>query len=148
MVAHTLTLCQVVEDSSPGAKAAKGPSVNPSNGDTSPARALAKVEDKVCPPTMEEVLPTLYHLRLRDKFQWWLQHCQDKAVLDIISTGVSPTWSSPPRLPLMPMQKGLDNQEAALQILSDYLAIGAVKQVPLSTARFLVPWFVIKKQEG
>ena len=48
----------------------------------------------------------------------------------------------------MPLQKGLDDQGAALLILSDYLAIGAVKQVPLSTAQFLVPWFVIKKPEG
>ena len=68
MVAHTLTPCHVAKDSSHGAKAAKVYSINPSNGDTRPAKALTKVEDKVCPPTMEEVLPTLYRLRLRDKF--------------------------------------------------------------------------------
>ena len=147
MVANFHAPSQVAADSSPGAKAARIHIPSHSNGE-SPAKALAKVTDKVCPHPTDELPAILYHLRLREKFSWWRKHCHNREVLELISHGVSPTWTSPPRLPFMPIQKGLDDQGAALQILSDYLAIGAVKQVPLSSAHFLVPWFVIRKPEG
>ena len=89
-----------------------------------------------------------FPLRLRSRIEWWKKNGKDRDVVRLIQCGVCPCWSHPPDLPWMDQSRNVCDQKAALEILPEYLEIGAVRKVSMAEVKFLVPWFVIRKPEG
>ena len=89
-----------------------------------------------------------FPLRLRSRIEWWKKNGKDRDVVHLIQCGVCPCWSHPPDLPWMAQSRNVCDQKAALEILQEYLEIGAVRKVSMAEVKFLVPWFVIRKPEG
>ena len=86
-------------------------------------------------------------LRLREKVQWWQAAGATTEVLSTITRGVEADWPEP-LLTWHPSIRSREDQESALEVLSEYLTIGAAKRVSLEGTKFLVPWFVLKKEEN
>ena len=101
-------------------------------------KAMVCLPPQVSPPT-----PPPSFLRARSRLNWWMQHANPE-VIQLIQWGVEHTWTCP-QLPLIHQWKSVVDQKAALKILEEYQQLGAVKEVKFSEAKFLVPWFVIKK---
>ena len=87
-----------------------------------------------------------FHGRLRNHIKWWEKH-SSKEVLTLIKYGVTAAAPLPPRLTCKPCIRSRQETAMALEALTDYISVGAVKEIPPSHARHLIPWFVIKKGE-
>jgi hypothetical protein len=84
--------------------------------------------------------------RARARWDWWLKNATSE-VTQLIREGVEPHWPCP-MLPVCPTVRSMEDQQGALQILESYKQAGAVTEVHPSEARFLVPWFVLRKVDG
>ena len=89
-----------------------------------------------------------FYLRVRQSLPWWQQNAsQDRQLLQILSEGLNPSLPD-----LCHLQEEVQchtpaDLQAAQQVLEDYARVGAVKEVPPDSDQFLVPWFIIRKQE-
>ena len=104
---------------------------------------------KESPKVLHQVLiqdPTIpFPHRLR--MQWWEQNAPSW-LANLPEQGLTCPVTLPAKLSLE--QKSLPPPilQQGLEIMSEYLQIGAVKEVPLSSAKHLIPWFVVKKTES
>ena len=99
----------------------------------------------VVPSAATPVMP--FFQRLRQRMKWWRLHAPPP-VLKLIQHGVPSQWPlSTPSLHLRPCHRSCADQTAALLILEEYKAVGAVKEVYLQGTQFLLLWFVIRKGE-
>ena len=89
-----------------------------------------------------------FYLRVRQSLPWWQQNAsQDRQLLQILSERLNPSLPD-----LCHLQEEVQchtpaDLQAAQQVLEDYARVGAVKEVPPDSDQFLVPWFIIRKQE-
>ena len=111
-----------------------------------PGKPLAEAEAKVSPPHLPTSSLYPFFRRLQDRILWWRKNA-DPEVVNNIKYGIAPDWCSP-YLPLLSIQKTAAEQLECLHLLSDYLQLGAVREVTPPEVKFLVPWFLIKKPEG
>ena len=81
-----------------------------------------------------------------NSLSWWNKNASPEVVKNI-KYGIAPDWCCP-SLPLLSIQKTAEEQFDCLNLLSDYLQLGAVREVTPQEVKFLVPWFLIKKPEG
>jgi hypothetical protein len=84
-------------------------------------------------------------LRLRQCLDWWKAHAP-QFVLDLISQGVEPQFRGR-GLQLREQKKSEEEVALALEVIQDYISVGAAKEVTLQGTKYLVPWFVIQKVE-
>ena len=82
--------------------------------------------------------------KLRNSLAWWSKHAPSH-VLEVICKGVEHNFSAP--LPITPTVRSQEDQELALKVLQEYLDCGAAKEIFQQDHKFLVPWFVVKKEE-
>ena len=69
-------------------------------------------------------------------------------VLHLLREGVPCPINLSESLSCHPQFKSLEDIQAAKNILLEYAAVGAVKQLPsMASTRHLVPWFIIRKQD-
>ena len=108
------------------------------------AMAASTVEEQVGPSLDATV--TAPFLFPRSKLTWWEKNATAKAA-DLIRNGVQPGWLTPPDLPIYPTLRDQHQNHLANDIIKEYLDLGAVKKVPFQGTKFLVPWFVIEKQD-
>ena len=108
----------------------------------SPKRTVIPSEAQ--PPDCHPLTP---FLSVRARLQWWIKHGAPQQVLDWIERGVPSNWPSP-QLPFVPHRRGLGQESLIKDILQEYLDIGAVTPSQQGLAKYLVPWFVLEKQEG
>lgn len=107
-------------------------------------------EGVLCPSPLTESLvdlPTITHQGPRLAMSWWELHAP-ASICMLIKQGVQPRWHKAPNLPLRPTVRNAEQIAQCQKLLKDYQTIGAVKQVSLEGTKFLVPWFVLAKQEG
>ena len=90
-------------------------------------------------------IPPFLRLRSADAWAWWEQHASPE-ILQLLAEGVEPNFCCP-LLPVMPQGRSVSDQEAALQIMAEYIQQGAAKEVSMQGTSYLVPWFVLKKSE-
>ena len=109
-------------------------------------KPLAKAEAKVSPSHLPASSTSPFFRRLKDRITWWNKNASPEVVKNI-KYGIAPDWCCP-SLPLLSMQKTAEEQFDCLNLLSDYLQLGAVREVTPPEVKFLVPWFLIKKPEG
>jgi hypothetical protein len=88
--------------------------------------------------------------RLRAKLDWWGTRAPPQ-VLQWLKQGVPAQWPSqqPPSLPWMDRGHPQEEVKACMDIIQDYLQVGAVKELSdseVSQIKFLVPWFIITKK--
>ena len=105
-------------------------------------------EAKVCQQSGEQGAQYPFFLRVRDRIQWWEDQCPRTAAF--IREGVCSDWPCPV-LPIRNIPRKLEDQRAALQVLEEYMEDGHVCEIPpqdQKQAKFLVPWFVIRKLES
>ena len=100
---------------------------------------------QVCQGGHRNVLPPFLRLRTPEAWAWWEKHASSE-VLHLLAQGVEPNFCCPP-LPLIPQGRSVSDQEAALHIIQEYIQQGAAKEVQMQGTAYLVPWFVLKKQE-
>ena len=91
-------------------------------------------------------IPFPLRLRHPDHFPWWERNAPQR-VLNLIQQGVGHDWPSPD-LGVHPCRRSQEEEADARVLLQEYLAIGAVQPVTWASTKFLIPWFLIKKQEG
>ena len=65
----------------------------------------------------------------------------------MIKLGVAAAFPLPPQLSGKPCIRSQEETKMALETIEEYIQVGAVKEIPPSQARHLIPWFVIKKGE-
>ena len=111
-------------------------------GVPNPDLGLHHLEDKNT-PSME--IP--YFSRLQENFLWWKKFAP-KRVLHLIQEGVHADFPLPNFLDSRIQSKTTQEEVQALQVLEEYMAVGAVIKNPPGVTRHLVPWFVIKKEEN
>ena len=83
--------------------------------------------------------------RLRQCLDWWRAHAP-QFVLDLITQGVEPNFRGT-GLRLHQQQKSEQEVALALEVIQDYISVGAAREVSPQGTRYLVPWFVIQKVE-
>ena len=88
-----------------------------------------------------------YFLRLRRSITWWEKHAPATTV-KLIKHGVRPTFNLPEHLGSKVQRHSPQEEEQALQVLQEYMQVGAVIKNPPGITRHLIPWFVISKQEN
>jgi hypothetical protein len=112
------------------------------------ARAKAKEpreEAKVSFSLVQSSQPP--HLLLRKRLDVWKLMGASKELLQVIDQGVLHQWHSPV-VPLVPTVRSQADLLKVAPILEEYCALGALKEVPWSKQiRFLIPWFVLSKQD-
>lgn len=81
------------------------------------------------------------------RWKWWKTHAS-KEVWNLIWRGVAPEWEIEPSIPWRERQHTPQEIEEATKILSEYQESGAVTPVKMAGTKYLVPWFIIVKQEG
>jgi len=91
--------------------------------------------------------PEPYFLRLRKALPWWEKHAPLSTV-KLIQEGVHPSFPLPDYLESKPQFKTAKEEAQAMEVLSEYMEVGAVIKNPPGPTRHLVPWFVISKQEN
>ena len=69
-------------------------------------------------------------------------------VLKILKDGICPGWNTIPQLQSIHRPHEKEDEKLALEIIKEYLLVGAVKEVEMGEKDFLIPWFVISKIEG
>ena len=87
-----------------------------------------------------------YFLSLRKALPWWEKHAP-RETLALIHEGVHPSFQLPDYLESRNEKKSAQELAQALEVLSEYMEVGAVIKDPPGVTRHLVPWFVISKQE-
>ena len=87
-----------------------------------------------------------YFLKLRKALPWWEKHAP-RDTLALIQEGVHPSFPLPEYLESRNQVKSAQEVAQALEVLSEYMEVGAVIKDPPGETRHLVPWFVISKQE-
>ena len=87
-----------------------------------------------------------YFLRLRKALPWWEKHAP-RDTLALIQEGVQPSFPLPVFLESKKQVKSAQEEAQALQVLEEYMEVGAVIKDPPGPTKHLVPWFVISKQE-
>jgi hypothetical protein len=87
--------------------------------------------------------------RLQGNFPWWEKNTQNPEVLDLILNGVAATHQSnlPSSLLKVPCVRSQEETQMAWETIQEYLEVGAVKEIKMQEAKYLIPWFVIKKGE-
>ena len=80
--------------------------------------------------------------------QWWKTLSGARSeVLNLLQTGLNTDFPLPPQLSLHAQEKTPQQVQEVLPLIKEYLAVGALQEVSLSSAKHLIPWFVIKKLE-
>ena len=92
-------------------------------------------------------MPTPYFEQVRGKEGWWVQNAP-KETLQLIMHGVGPSLRLPDNLSKKIQVKSPLEEQKALQVLQEYLEVGAVCKNPPGETKHLVPWFVISKEEN
>ena len=87
-------------------------------------------------------------LRVRTRIHNWRAMGAPGDVLQLLQEGVLPDLPLPERLSCVERKKSPEDVFLAEQVLQEYLAVGAVKEVPMAGSKHLVPWFVIQKGTG
>ena len=90
--------------------------------------------------------PPFYSL-VREKLGWWIPKAPKK-VLNVLRHGVTSNFPLPKFLDCRSQQKTFQEEQQALKVLQEYMEVGAVIKNPPGPTRYLVPWFVIRKEEG
>jgi hypothetical protein len=85
--------------------------------------------------------------RLQARLPWWQEHSGNPQVLHLITHGVTAAWPLPSSLSMHPCIRNQTETQLALETIQEYLAVGAIKEIPLHQAKHLIPWFVIQKGE-
>ena len=85
-----------------------------------------------------------YFLSLRKCLPWWEKHAP-LSTLKLIQEGVKSSFPLPEFLDSKPQFKTAKEEAQALEVLSEYMEVGAVVKNPPGPTRHLVPWFVISK---
>jgi hypothetical protein len=85
-------------------------------------------------------------LRLRSCLQWW-QANAPPFVLSLITQGVEPHFQGQ-GLRLRHQKKTDSEVSLALEVMNDYVQVGAAQEVAREGTLYLVPWFVIQKVEA
>ena len=88
-----------------------------------------------------------YFLRLRKALPWWEKHAP-KATVKLIQNGVFPTMPLPDYLGSKQQHHTPQEEKQALQVLQEYMQVGAVVKNPAGITRHLIPWFIISKVEN
>ena len=89
-----------------------------------------------------------FFMQLRHQYHWWVENTKNPEVLTIIQQGVAAPGQLPSKLSLRKCYRSKQETQLALETLEEYLAVGAVKEVPPWEAKHLIPWFVIQKGES
>ena len=84
--------------------------------------------------------------RLRQCLGWWRLHAPH-FILQLINQGVEPNFQGK-GLKLRHQEKSASETSLALEVMKDYVEVGAAKEVEMEGKKYLVPWFVIKKVES
>ena len=85
--------------------------------------------------------------RLRMEFPWWKQHASWE-VCNLIAQGLQADRPLPVTLSCHPCVRSQEDTQLALEVLKEYVEVGAVTVIHESMARHLIPWFLIKKLKG
>jgi hypothetical protein len=91
--------------------------------------------------------PQPFYLRVRNHLSWWEKRAP-QATLDLLSQGVQETWPLPEFLQSKPQRKTFQEEAQALQVLQEYMEVGAVIKNPPGVTRHLIPWFVLAKMDN
>ena len=86
------------------------------------------------------------HVQLRRRLSWWEKAGAPSKVLSYIVQGVEPQWASP-SLRLQAQPRSAQQEALAMQVLGEYMQVGAVQEVSPHMSKYWVPWFVIAKKE-
>lgn len=87
-----------------------------------------------------------FFLRLRNKLTWWQRHASAQ-VVELIAQGVHATWPLPHHMEWGEQTHCEQEVADALKVLGEYHEVGAIKEVPFSGTKYLIPWFIIKRQD-
>ena len=112
-----------------------------------PSFQEAKVDvEKVHPQHLGQGAPTSFFLRVRNKLKNWLAMGAPAEVRQLILHGVGQEWPEP-ALTLTHQQHTQEQAVACMSVIQEYIEAGALREVSLAEAKFLVPWFLIEKQD-
>jgi hypothetical protein len=84
--------------------------------------------------------------KLRACLPWWEKYAP-RFVVQLIKQGVEPTFQGH-HLTVREQQKSAQECDLGMEVMKEYLQIGAAREVSSKDTKYLVPWFVITKQEG
>ena len=84
--------------------------------------------------------------RLRACLPWWQKHAP-QFVINLICKGVEPHFQGE-HLNFRQQKKSEADIKLAMEVMEEYVKLGAAKEVDLENSKYLVPWFVITKTEG
>ena len=104
-------------------------------------RAVRQAQDEQC--RLEGLAP---FQRLQASLPWWQKHAP-QFVLQLIQRGVEPNFQGQ-HLQLKHQTKSAQEVALAMEVMTEYVQVGAAKEVSLVGTQYLVPWFVITKKEG
>ena len=90
---------------------------------------------------------TPFFYNLRAKMAFWMTH-GSMEVQNLIRSGVRSDRPLPSTLSRRETRRSAEQIQLAKEVLKEYLEVGAIKQIPETQARHLIPWFVIQKTEG
>lgn len=109
------------------------------------AQTEAPEEESAVPDPLGNLAP---FNRLRAKLDWWERHAP-QFVLQLITQGVEPNFLGDHLVILFKRQKKSGEEiEKALEVMEEYVKLGAAKEVSWENTRYLVPWFLVTKTEG
>ena len=116
---------------------------------TSPVKMTLEGTAKVA-PTQAKVADPLAKMaqpkRLQACLPWWEKNAPP-FVVQLITKGVEPHFQGQ-HLVLRHQKKNDTDIKLALEVMEEYVRVGAAQEVPPGKSSYLVPWFVISKTEG
>ena len=62
--------------------------------------------------------------------------------------GITPNWDEAPQIPWREREHTKEEVAEATKIMLEYQQSGATAPVSMADTRYLVPWFIITKDEG
>ena len=92
-----------------------------------------KAESRAASPELMATVP--FHVRLRQRAQWWSQNTRNPEVMELIIKGVSNSTPLPPHLTGKPCIRSSEETKLALETSEYYISVGAVKATHHSQAR-------------